>query len=165
MSDFHLLLEEQIPQLMRYASALTRDADQAVDLVEDTVRDALAHQREQKGKLNVWLLTLLHDLRGNPFRAMTLANLVVTDPAARLTLSDLDRALGELGEEQRAIILLVGLESLSYTDAAAVLRTTPATLRSRLSRARAELRRLMSVGEAAERGRPASAQRRKARAA
>ena len=40
MSDFHLLLEEQIPQLMRYASALTRDSDEAAELVEDTVREA-----------------------------------------------------------------------------------------------------------------------------
>ena len=165
MSDFHLVLEEQIPQLMRYASALTRDADQAVELVEDTVREALAHQRDQRGEIRVWLLTLLHDLRGNPFRAMTLADAVVTDPVARLTFSDLDRALGELAEEQRAVILLVCLEGLSYGDAAAVLRTTPATLRSRLSRARAELRRLMGVRDTAQRARRAPAPRRKPRAA
>lgn len=145
LSDVHLLLEEQIPALMRYASALTRDADEAADLVEDTLREALAHQREYRGDLRVWLLTLLHDLRGNPFRAMTLGSPVVADTAARLTLSQLDRALGRLPELHRAVILLIGLERLSYADAATVLRITPAILRSRLSRARAELRRLMGV--------------------
>jgi RNA polymerase sigma-70 factor, ECF subfamily len=147
LSDFHLLLEEQIPALMRYASALTRDADEAADLVEDAVREASTHQPDCRGDLRVRLLTILHDLRGNPFRAMTLGSSVITEPAARLTLSQLDRALGELAEEQRAVILLVGLEGLSYTAAAAVLRITGAKLRSRLSRARAELRRLMSVAE------------------
>ena len=149
LSDFHLLLEEQIPLLMRYASALTRDADEAAELVEDTVRDALAHRRDCRGNLRVRLLTMLHDLRGNPFRAMTLGNPVATGSAARLTLSQLDRALGRLPESQRAAILLVGLEGLSYADAAAVLRIAPAALRSRLSRARADLRRLMGVAEPA----------------
>jgi DNA-directed RNA polymerase specialized sigma24 family protein len=145
VSDFHLLLEEQISQLMRYASALTRDADEAVELVEDTVREALAHPRQCSGNIRVGLLTILHDLRGNPFRQMTLGTPETHDPAAKLTLSDLDRALGQLPEEQRAIILLIGLVRLSYADAAATLRMSAATLRSRLSRARAELRRLMGV--------------------
>ena len=145
MSDFHLVLEEQIPQLLRYASALMRDADAAVELVEDTVREALAHPLRGAGNIRVRLLTLLHDLRGNPFRQMSLGFPEQRDPAAKLTLSALDRALGELAEEQRAIILLIGLEGLSYVDAGAVLRMPAATLRSRLSRARAELRRLMGV--------------------
>jgi RNA polymerase sigma-70 factor (ECF subfamily) len=145
LSDFHLLLEEQIPQLMRYASALTRDADEAVELVEDTVREALAHPRQCTGNIRVGLLTILHDLRDNPFRQMALGAPETRDPAAKLTLSDLDRALGQLPEEQRAIILLIGLERLSYADAAASLRMSATTLRSRLSRARAELRQLMGV--------------------
>jgi RNA polymerase sigma-70 factor, ECF subfamily len=153
LSDFHLLLEEQIPQLMRYASALTRDADEAVDLVEDTVREALADPRQcagnirgnVRGNIRIGLLTILHDLRGNPFRQMTLGIPETRARATKLTLSDLDRALGQLPEEQRAIILLIGLERLSYAAAAATLRISAATLRSRLSRARAELRRLMGV--------------------
>ena len=149
MSDFHLLLEEQIPQLMRYASALTRDTDEAVDLVEDTVREALAHPRQclgnTSGNIRVGLLTILHDLRGNPFRQMTLGTPGHRDPEAKLTLSDLDRALGQLPEEQRALILLIGLERLSYADAATALRMSASSMRFRLSRARAELRRLMGV--------------------
>ena len=147
LTDFHLLLEEQIPLLMRYASALTRDADVAEELVADTVREALAHQSDCRDNIRVWLLTILHDLRGNPFREMTLGVPPAGSPAAVLTLSDLDRALGQLEEEQRAIILLVGLECLSYPETASVLRLAGSTLRSRLARARAELRRLMGVAD------------------
>jgi RNA polymerase sigma-70 factor, ECF subfamily len=145
VSDFHLLLEEEIPRLMRYASALTRDADTAMELVEDTVRDALAEERRRHSNLRVWLLTILHDLRGNPFRLSFEAATPVADPKAPLTLSQLDRALGQLPEEQRAVILLVGLEGMSYSETAAILRITLGTMRSRLSRARAALRRAMGV--------------------
>jgi RNA polymerase sigma-70 factor (ECF subfamily) len=145
VSDFHLLLQEQIPSLLRYATALTRDPEQATDLVGDTVREALDHQRQCRGNIRVWLFTLLHDLRGNPFREMTLPAPAPRHPRAQLTLSDLDRAMGELPEAQRAIVLLIGLEGLTYADAACALRITAATSRSRLSSARANLRRLMGV--------------------
>lgn len=145
MSDFHLLLEEEIPKLLRYATALTRDPDEAEELVADTVREALAEQRRCHGNLRVWLLTILHDLRGNPFRYSFEAAAPVADSNVLLTLSQLDRALGQLPEEQRAAILLIGLEGLSYSETAAVLRITTSTMRSRLSRGRAVLRRAMGV--------------------
>jgi RNA polymerase sigma-70 factor, ECF subfamily len=147
MSDFHLLLEEQIPPLLRYAAALTRYADTAENLVEDTVREALAEWRRCPGDLGVWLRTILHDLRGNPFRGTFEAAAPVAEPKAPLTLSQLDRALGQLPEEQRAVILLVGLEGMSYSETAAILRITLGTMRSRLMRARAALRRAMGVAE------------------
>jgi RNA polymerase sigma-70 factor, ECF subfamily len=145
VSDFHLLLEEEIPNLLRYASALTRDADDAEELVTDTIREALAHQRQHRAALRVWLLTILHDLRGNPFRQMTTAGPAPLDPAPELTLSELDRALGQITEEQRAVILLIGLERMSYSQTAAILRITLRTLRSRLASGRAALRRAMGV--------------------
>ncbi|HWB48485.1 MAG TPA: sigma factor-like helix-turn-helix DNA-binding protein [Stellaceae bacterium] len=147
MSDFHLLLQEQIPSLLRYATALTRDSEQAADLVEDTVREALDYQRHCRGDVRIWLFTLLHDLRGNPFREMTLPAPAPLDPRLLLTLSDLDRAMGQLTEQHRAVLLLIGLEGLNYAEAAAALRITVATLRTRLSKARAALRRLMGVAD------------------
>jgi RNA polymerase sigma-70 factor (ECF subfamily) len=149
MSDFHLLLEEQIPKLLRYATALTRDADQASELVEDAVREALDNQLHcpRGARVRVWLLTILHDLRGNPFRQLTSAP-PAGNPAALLTLSDLDRALGQLAEEQRAIVLLIGLQGMSYEATASILRISLGTMRSRLSRARANLRRAMGVADA-----------------
>ena len=156
MSDFHLLLEEQVPKLMRYAAALTRDADQASELVEDTVIDALANRQDCGGDVRVWLLTILHDLRGNPFRqSIYVTGASERDPAAQLTLSEFDRALGQLPEEQRAAILLVGLEAMTYSETAAVLRVPVSTVRSRLTRGRDGLRRSLGVTGATPLGRAA----------
>ena len=148
MSDVHLLIEEQIPRLMRYARALTRDNEAAAELVEDTVREALAHPHERRPDqaARLWLLGVLHDLRDNPFRQGAIpADPFDRDPLAALTLSDLDRALGQLPEQQRAVILLIGLEGLSYGESAAVLRLSVGTLRARLARARAALRETLGV--------------------
>jgi DNA-directed RNA polymerase specialized sigma24 family protein len=160
VSDFHLLLEEEIPALMRYAKALTRDVDDAEDLVADTVREALAQHRKGRRaatNLHVRLLTILHDLRDNPFRqAVSAIAPVASSAKAELTLSQLDQALGELPEEQRAPILLIGLERLTYAQAAEVLRLPLGTARARLARGRANLCRAMGVAESPEAGRAAA---------
>ena len=57
----------------------------------------------------------------------------------------MERALGELPDEQRQVILLVGLEGMSYEEAAAVLDVPVGTIRSRLSRGREALRKLMDM--------------------
>jgi RNA polymerase sigma-70 factor (ECF subfamily) len=62
-------------------------------------------------------------------------------PDARLELRDLDRAINELPEAQRAAVLLIGLEEMTYEQAAEVLGVPVGTVRSWLSRGRAELRK------------------------
>jgi DNA-directed RNA polymerase specialized sigma24 family protein len=52
-----------------------------------------------------------------------------------------------LPEEQKSLLLLIGVEDLSYLDAAAVLGVPEGTIMSRLSRARAALRRMVENGE------------------
>jgi len=68
-----------------------------------------------------------------------------TDPTASRQLRELERALGELPEEQRQVILLVGLEGMSYEAAATILKVPVGTIRSRLSRGRDALRKLMNM--------------------
>ncbi len=63
-----------------------------------------------------------------------------TDPAWRLSVRDLDRALARIREEQRQVILLIALESISYEEAATILDVPIGTIRSRLSRGRTALR-------------------------
>jgi RNA polymerase sigma-70 factor (ECF subfamily) len=67
------------------------------------------------------------------------------DQDKRLELRDLDRALGRLPAEQRAVILLVGLEGMPYSAVAEVLEIPTGTVRSRLSRGRLALRQLMGI--------------------
>ena len=54
----------------------------------------------------------------------------------------LARALAWLPEDQRAVVLLVGLEDMSYAEAAEILDVPVGTVRSRLARGRERLRRL-----------------------
>jgi RNA polymerase sigma-70 factor (ECF subfamily) len=61
-----------------------------------------------------------------------------------LTHRDLMRAFAELPEEQRSVLFLIGVEDLSYQEAAHVLRVPIGTVMSRLSRGRERLRRYMS---------------------
>ena len=149
MSNFQMLVKDQLPRLIRYAAALTRDADEALDLAEDTVLEALACEHEQPSDtdLRVWLLTILHDHRRNPFRrANPLGDLSRPEnDAAPLSLSELDRALGKLPEEQRAALLLVGLEGMSDAETATVLRIPIGAVRVRLARARENLCRTLGV--------------------
>jgi RNA polymerase sigma-70 factor, ECF subfamily len=155
MSDLHVLLEEQLPRLVRYASALTRDGEQAGDLVEETVIEAIANSHlwvRGADDLRIGLLTILHELRGNPFRQAdptATANDNLVAPETLLTLSDLDRAMALLPEEQRAVILLVGLEGLSYRETAAILGISQSTMRARLTRGHDSLRRAMGVADEA----------------
>jgi RNA polymerase sigma-70 factor (ECF subfamily) len=64
-----------------------------------------------------------------------------------LQLRDLERALAKLAVEQREVILLVGLEGLAYEEVATILGVPVGTVRSRLSRGRDVLRRLMGMEE------------------
>jgi hypothetical protein len=69
----------------------------------------------------------------------------MADQGKRLELRDLDRALARLPEEQRTVILLVGLEGMRYEAVAEVIGVPVGTVRSRLSRGREALRRLMGI--------------------
>jgi RNA polymerase sigma-70 factor, ECF subfamily len=161
MTEFARLLEAQLPRLRRYARALTRDPSRADDLIQDTLVRALAKQHlyQDGTNLRAWLFTVMHnqhvnDIRRNVQEGNSLdvdtvaAHLVaVTNPTASRQLRELDEAIGKLAMEQRQVILLIGLEGMSYEEAAAILKLPIGTVRSRLSRGRDALRRLMGMEE------------------
>ena len=163
MPDFNSLLEEQIPRLLRYARALTRNTERADDLVQDTLVRALAKQHlwQAGTNLRAWLFTLMHNQNVNHVRhgvyqgqnidveEMSNVLAATTDPTASRQLCELDRALSQLTQEQRQTILLVGLEEFSYVETAAILNVPVGTVRSRLSRGRDHLRQLLDMPERA----------------
>ena len=55
--------------------------------------------------------------------------------------------MGQIAKEQRQVILLIGLEGMSYEDAAAVVGVPVGTIRSRLSRGRDALRAVMGISD------------------
>src|SRR5271169_2828171 len=160
MPEFHRLIEQEIPRLRRYARALTRKADRADDLVQDTLTRAIAkaHLWQPGTDIRAWLFTIMHNQNVNKVRRAIrdhanvdvdeCAKLVATtDPTASRQLRELERALAQMLEEQRQVVLLVGLEGMSYEDAAAILNVPIGTIRSRLSRGRDVLRKLLDMDE------------------
>ncbi len=158
MKSFERLVVEQIPRLRRYARALTGDRVPADDLVQETLARAISrrHLWIRQKKIRPWLFTIMHNLYVNEIakRARTPALVAADEDDSRLAakarsdsgviIRDLERALAELPEEQREVVLLVGLEQLSYKETARVLNIPSGTVMSRLSRGRKRLRELMS---------------------
>jgi RNA polymerase sigma-70 factor (ECF subfamily) len=161
MTPFAELLQHEIPRLRRYARALTRDAARADDLVQSCLVRAIAkeHLWQPGTDLRAWLFTILHNQNVNEVRRSVREGLTVPveDVAPMLTvapnagavlqLRDLERVIGVLPEEQRQVILLVGLEGMRYEEVASVLGVPIGTVRSRLSRGRETLRRLIDIRE------------------
>jgi RNA polymerase sigma-70 factor (ECF subfamily) len=169
-------LVAQIPRLHRYAQALTRDIIAADDLVQDCLERAVSksHLWQEGTNLRAWLyldplvtsLNVHHSaphvhqpgLEGTP---MALTD-IEPEPALtsapnqdkRLELRDLERAPAKLSDEQRAALLLVGMEGMNYEQAAAVLDVPVGTIRSRVSRGRDALCQLMGRGIEQEETRP-----------
>lgn len=152
-------LIEHLPRLRRYARALTGDVSRADDLVQDTLERALAKlDLWQPGSdLRAWLFTLMHNLFVNQIRVRrpqeTVMEEALDEPVSggqmeALATRDIHEALARLPEEQREVLLLVGLEQFSYTEAAQVLRVPTGTVMSRLSRARERMRTMLAGGPA-----------------
>ena len=146
-----------IPPLRRYARALTGDYAAAEDLVQDTLERAWRRLQlwRQGSNLRAWLFTIMHNVfinqlkddQGRQNQAVDSAEvkLPVTPPQDdRLELRDLNKALRMLSAEQREVVLLIGLEQMSYDEVAKVLGVPVGTVMSRLSRGREQLRLLMN---------------------
>jgi RNA polymerase sigma-70 factor (ECF subfamily) len=158
LATFRQKVEAAIPALRRYARALTRDADTADDLVQDTLVRALRAEHLFEGdEVRSWLYTILTNLNRNRLRA--LARRPVLSPiddndapdfaGPEAGSRDIERALALLVEEQRAALLLVVLEGLSYREVAEVQGVPIGTVMSRLARARAQIKTYLEGGRPA----------------
>jgi RNA polymerase sigma-70 factor (ECF subfamily) len=129
--------------------------------VQDTLSRALIKEKfwQPGTNLRAWLFTIMHNQNVNNVRQYIRESAVVdleqisakltatTDPTASRKMFELERALAQLPLEQRQVIVLVGLEGMSYLDAAGILTIPVGTVRSRLSRGRDVLRRLLDMDE------------------
>ena len=162
MDEIASLLEPHIPALRRYSWALVREHDGADDLVQDCLERAISrwHLRRSDGDLRAWLFTIQRNLfisgmrqharRGLHLGPEALQDVPATDLAlaAALAARDVLAGLDLLPEEHRSVLLLVGVEDLSYEQAARVLGVPVGTVMSRLSRAREKMRRYLETGRA-----------------
>src|SRR6185312_2174565 len=149
LATFRQQVEATIPALRRYARALTRDADIADDLVQDTLVRALRSEHLfHGGELRSWLYTILTNLNRNRLRSLarrpTLTPIEDHDAAATTGPEaggrDIERALAMLVDEQRTALLLVVLEGLTYREVAEIQGVPIGTVMSRLARARVQIK-------------------------
>ena len=145
----------ELPRLRRYARALVGDRAAADDLVQDTLERAWSRfaQWRAGSDLRAWLFSIMHNLRVDQLRRPGLNALPMDDEelmvptratqSDHLEVVDLEAALARLPEEQRAVLLLVGLEDMSYEEVAAALSIPIGTVMSRLARGRERLRLIL----------------------
>jgi len=149
---------ELLQRLRRFALWLTRETGSADDLVQATVERALSRRDQQRDEeaLRAWLFTILYRLfldgkRRERLHARWLSWFgraeqdceAVGGNIENIVLAQADlQAFAYLSTEQRALLLLVSIEGLSYKEAAETLNIPIGTVMSRLSRARAALRDL-----------------------
>ena len=150
--DFRERMIAFLPRLAGFAYALTGNADQRDDLVQETCARALANRDKwQPGtRLDSWMFRIAQNLwldrkRADRFRGESLdvdavETLVGSDGRAvvenRLELAAVLRGLEQLSPEHRVLIALVCVDGLTYQEAAEVLKVPVGTVMSRLARAR-----------------------------
>lgn len=145
----------ELPRLRRYARAMVGDRAVADDLVQDTLERGWSRLAQWRpgSDLRAWLFGIMHNLRVDQLRcqgpntqplgeAESEAPMRATQ-SDRLEVNDLAAALARLPEEQRAVLLLVALEEMSYEQIASTLGIPLGTVMSRLSRGRERLRLML----------------------
>jgi RNA polymerase sigma-70 factor (ECF subfamily) len=150
---------DHIPALRRYARALTGDAWAADDLVQDTLERACSKWRlwTAGSDLRAWMFTVMHNLFINQLRQAVrqgMGNTVDIEDVAHELVAlnahpgqalDLQQCLLRLPPDQRAVLLLVGVEDMGYAEVARITGVPIGTVMSRLSRARNRLQELMDA--------------------
>lgn len=156
MADFDQLITSNIPRLRRYARALVHNIDVADDLVQDCLERACSrrHLWDETLEIRPWLFTIMHNIYVNTARQyhrtpvmMSMNQLEETAHPAQdtdISLRDFEKSIRMLTDEHREVLLLIGLEQMSYKETAEVLNVPLGTIMSRLTRAREKLKQLMS---------------------
>jgi len=159
MSEFADLVDAHYQGLYRFALSLTRSADVAADLVQETfcIWAAKGSQLRDRSKAKTWLYTTLHrEFLGQRRRASRYSDDPLDEEreAEAAPDSDADRQmdgqralelLGGLDESYRAPIALFYLQQHSYKEIASILDIPIGTVMSRLSRGKELLRRQMTA--------------------
>jgi RNA polymerase sigma-70 factor (ECF subfamily) len=144
-----------LPHLRAFARLLSQNRTMADDLVQETVVRALshAHQFHPGTNLKAWLTTILRNAYFSDWRNQKRvvhpegdvleSAMVAAGQEWRLHMRDLASALSTLPTEQREAVVLVGASGFSYDEAAKIARCATGTMKSRVSRARAQLHGLV----------------------
>lgn len=150
-----------LPRLRRFARGLTGSVVEADDLVQAACERALArrHQFQEGTRFDSWMFRIVQTIWIDQVRARTVrkeeaevaeARIGSDEPVrrveARLALEEVRRAVDRLSPDQRAALLLVTVDGLSYKEAAEIVDVPVGTIMSRLARARLALQQQLEAG-------------------
>lgn len=156
------LIVELLPALRAFARSLTRNPAEADDLLQETLVKALdkIHQFTPGTNMKAWLFTIERNVFYSRYRKRCREGGQVAEDAIELScepeqewmmkMKAMHRALDQLPEDQREVLVLVSGAGLSYVKAAEVCGCALGTIKSRVSRARARLLTLLQVKNQAE---------------
>lgn len=153
-------VSQTLPAMRAFARSLTRNADSADDLVQDALVRLLTAQHSYTPGTNfkAWAFTVIRNRFYDQYRRkrhadrlqdelMQIDHSHAASQDTVMHLHDMAEAFWRLPESFREVLILVGVNEMSYEDAAAVIGCPIGTVRSRLSRARTRLQELMEAGE------------------
>lgn len=142
-----------VPHLRVFARSLCGNRDKADDLVQEAIACALAAERSYTPGTNfkAWIFTILrnlyfNDIRKHRGRMVSCDNLGEYEPScppthhAALEFCEFRRAFWTLSDGQREVLMLVGPGGLSYEEASRICGCAVGTIKSRVCRARQELK-------------------------
>lgn len=165
--DLQAQLAALVPNLRAFARSLCGAADQADDLVQETLVKAWKSRAsfDMGSNLKAWLFTILRntylsELRKRKYEVQDhngemAQQLSVKDgQSGHMDLVDFSKAFALLTPEQREALILIGAEGFSYDDAALMCGCAVGTMKSRVNRARGKLAELMGVDGAEDFGSP-----------
>ncbi|NOC84582.1 RNA polymerase sigma factor [Ruegeria sp. HKCCD6428] len=151
-------LVEHIGAMRAFAISLCGNGATADDIVQDALIKAWSNiDSFQEGtNMRAWLFTIvrntyfsLHRKRKREVEdvdgAMAESLSQKPDHDGRLALKDFAVAFGQLTDEQREALVLVGAQGFSYEEAAEMCGVALGTIKSRVNRGRAQLAELMDL--------------------
>ena len=162
--SFEELVAPHLETLYRLAYRYTGTQVDAEDLVQDLLVKLFPRTGELNAveQLQPWLIKALYHLyidrvrkaKRNPFETGHddhIEQIVESDnntmsPSRIALILDLKSALQHLDAEQRTLIVMHDIESYSLAELEKILDTPIGTLKSRLHRSRAKLRKLLEDG-------------------
>ena len=150
-----------LPRLRRFAIGLAGHPADGDDLCQVTIERALTRREQfaEGTRLDSWMYRIMRNAWIDESRARARRSETFVDEEegasvggegaqeAVVALSDIDRAMQRLPEEQREAVLLVMVEGYSYKEAAEIVGCPVGTLNSRLVRGRDALMNLMEDEE------------------
>ncbi|WKC16696.1 sigma-70 family RNA polymerase sigma factor [Acetobacter pasteurianus] len=148
-----------MPALRGFARFLARDSAIADDLVQDTIVRALdkADGFTPGTNLRAWCFAILRNLfleqhrRGRRERIALEdyghqpASTAESSPHTQTEMQELESLLWQISPLLREALVLVGAQELTYAEAAEICEVEVGTMKARVSRARAALKKVMAA--------------------